>query len=682
MRSRSLFFFLGLLLLLYNLTYTTRSISKYKPSFQAIEIKVGQYTPQGNQYLASKSRREESEEGVSACLLIKDDNSRLIEWLAYHYDVLPLRHLIIAADPTSRTTPLPILKRWDTDTDLEYILWEDKDYITGKKLIERGARMEQAVKYDSNSELLKLHRERQQYFLSECYRHHKLLNHSWVIHTDTDEFVLFNTITGDDPTHDQDNGILIPNPERRDLPIIGQKTILEVLKEKQRGPCHAMPRLLFVDTNTNSDDLEIVKKGLLDNLHPAFKANTTSFDTLRYLHHHSKGMSEHQRNKGEKGINGLGKVFLDVSRMPLSTLKPKKILSIHRPFKLCPKEYIGPKAYSNSIFRVNHYLRSWEAYSSRQDTRRSREEFDRKAKTATGGPSFEVLPWLASFIEKVGTERAQFLLEGAGKLTDTMGEYSLDKGVQEETTCAILFFGLGRSFKDIAFPSIKTHVLDANPTCEVFVHTYATADTNASDMILLSNRSNIIIETVAEVDEQHDFEYFRTLLPSQSSGWKYPSSMDNMIRQWHSIARAWQTMENYEDNTLHKHFHRVGLFRMDVIYTHPIRVNDTTEVAVIPTMMYKPKKKKWGGYNDRMFYGKRKYAKLWATERFNSVEPYLEWVYNKPDRLKGLHSETFMEFLLTTQNKHIPLTIKDICFNRVRSSGEILTHDCRLLSGP
>ena len=44
----------------------------------------------------------------SACLLIKDNNSILPEWLAYHYTVLPLRRLIVGVDPSSDTDPQSI----------------------------------------------------------------------------------------------------------------------------------------------------------------------------------------------------------------------------------------------------------------------------------------------------------------------------------------------------------------------------------------------------------------------------------------------------------------------------------------------------------------------------------------------------------------------------------------------
>jgi len=38
--------------------------------------------------------------GLAACLVIKDDNDRLVEWIAYHYQVLPLRFLVVGVDHT------------------------------------------------------------------------------------------------------------------------------------------------------------------------------------------------------------------------------------------------------------------------------------------------------------------------------------------------------------------------------------------------------------------------------------------------------------------------------------------------------------------------------------------------------------------------------------------------------
>lgn len=56
-------------------------------------------------------------DGAAACLLVMDDNHRLIEWLAYHYHTLPLRYLVIAVDPRSQTQPDKILQRWNATTN-------------------------------------------------------------------------------------------------------------------------------------------------------------------------------------------------------------------------------------------------------------------------------------------------------------------------------------------------------------------------------------------------------------------------------------------------------------------------------------------------------------------------------------------------------------------------------------
>jgi hypothetical protein len=48
----------------------------------------------------------------SACLLVKDDNQLLPEWLAYHYTIMPLRRLIVGVDPLSLTRVEPILDKY------------------------------------------------------------------------------------------------------------------------------------------------------------------------------------------------------------------------------------------------------------------------------------------------------------------------------------------------------------------------------------------------------------------------------------------------------------------------------------------------------------------------------------------------------------------------------------------
>jgi hypothetical protein len=86
--------------------------------------------------------------------------------------------------------------------------------------------------------------------------------------------------------------------------------------------------------------------------------------------------------------------------------------------------------------------------------------------------------------------------------------------------------------------------------------------------------------------------------------------------------------------------------------------------------------------------GDRMYAELWSARRFDNVDTYLKY-QKKHSKIKGdyyeelvgLHSEDFMRFLFEeVYNNIVPLTIKDICVQRVRSNGLIRTDDCDLLS--
>lgn len=263
---------------------------------------------------------------------------------------------------------------------------------------------------------------------------------------------------------------------------------------------------------------------------------------------------------------------------------------------------------------------------------------------------------------------------------------------EKADNCALLFFGIGRKFRDIAYPSVVTHILQANPTCDVFVHTYNVTKAHgggrmgedgagiidAHELLLLAaSEDKIEFESEEEFQRQHNIDYYRTLFPKPSR-WDYPASMDNMIRQWNSIDKVWAKMEAFEKGR-GKMYDRVGLFRPDVLYQHPISIGDKGEMAVIPSMMYKPTT--WGGYNDRMFYGNREFAECWATGRFNAVNAYLKWQKSNPDYAmkSGLHSEDFMQWLLVSRCP-TPLTVKPICFKRIRSSGAIKNADCAYLN--
>ena len=99
---------------------------------------------------------------AGACLLMKDDNHWLTEWLAFHYHVLPLRHLIVAVDPASRTSPSRILQKWNDTGKIQIQVWRDADFLPH---IPTG--MYKQAQYKNNSQLL-YHRHRQGSFYEAC----------------------------------------------------------------------------------------------------------------------------------------------------------------------------------------------------------------------------------------------------------------------------------------------------------------------------------------------------------------------------------------------------------------------------------------------------------------------------------------------------------------------------------
>jgi len=124
--------------------------------------------------------------------------------------------------------------------------------------------------------------------------------------------------------------------------------------------------------------------------------------------------------------NGLGKSMVDVSQvgphLPIEVRTPHRVVDA-----LCPAPYSFIVVVAQSVFRVNHYMGSWEAYSYRNDARkglhRSREgwEFRSRVSDAMDNVTHR---WLRGFIEDVGLDKAIRLLNSTG----------LPRGYQKEVT--------------------------------------------------------------------------------------------------------------------------------------------------------------------------------------------------------------------------------------------------------
>jgi len=358
--------------------------------------------------VASVPQNDIPSDGFSSCLILKDDNDRLPEWLAYHWLVLPLKYLVVAIDPNGTTSPEKIIHQWNTlDTGMEIVLWNDVDY-------------NHSINEDLDEK--HQHRQRQKHFLAKCMMYHKDRNRSWVAIIDPDEYITYNTIVSDDPHpyRKQDHpdtfskgfeeyprfdeteyrNAMYAMREKAAESLGISQTLFDFINEaKDIEPwiseiCHLMPRLFFSAVESHRHELTEAHV-------EQFGFDVMNFSTLRYFKHASKdGWSD----------NHYGKVIVDISRIKSDQIT-KDMNTIHQPI---PSACTYPfRPYETGIFRVNHYIGSWKAYSGKSDPRRSKERFEMFS-SVNEGSDYQLQSWLGKFVEKIGVSNSKKLLEHSG----------------------------------------------------------------------------------------------------------------------------------------------------------------------------------------------------------------------------------------------------------------------------
>jgi hypothetical protein len=313
---------------------------------------------EGEEPMPNPPRLPDGNATFGACLLVMDDNHRLGEWLAYHYHVLPLRYLIIAVDPRSRTSPTRVLNRWRA-MGMHVEEWSDDKFL-------RPDIIKNAVPDDAELQIKRdRHRVRQKNFYRHCLQTMKNRGRTWVTLIDTDEFLMYNhrsVSTEEYERWDQQLAAKYPHKQRIRLsqpppsPAEAGGLIKYLHREQSAGTpyfqrvCISAPRLQFGSKESTEEERS---KNVPQNI-----INAERLDTLRYRKH---------APRQDFVKNGLSKSIVDVSRVD----KFPRIESLHRPIKtLCTPPW---KDEWDSGLRVNHYLGSWEAYSFRDDSRRGGE---------------------------------------------------------------------------------------------------------------------------------------------------------------------------------------------------------------------------------------------------------------------------------------------------------------------
>lgn len=210
-----------------------------------------------------------------------------------------------------------------------------------------------------------------------------------------------------------------------------------------------------------------------------------------------------------------------------------------------------------------------------------------------------------------------------------------------------------------------------NPECDVFAHTYDIRDTttrrNHEHNVRIYPRDvygltqNVVMDNMdayATRVASRDFHLRHKNIAHM--GWTQ-EQVSNMKKQWISIERVWDIMEQHalttqlaRGNTSLRPYDRIGLFRLDIKYETPIHIH--RGAAVLPLFG------EHVGVNDRMFYGDYKYAKIWATTRFKFI---YRWKHSG-----SMNSERYLKQLLDHFN--VPYeTAPCVCFERVRANNKI-----------
>lgn len=318
-------------------------------------------------------------DSFSACVMFKDDTHRLIEWMAYHYHVLPLRRIIIGVDAGSISYPLELAKRYADR--MKVTLWP-KDVFASDQDVhvsERKKNMDAANQYI----------RRQTLFLRKCALQLKQEKRGWTIFIDPDEYLLFNYPVGTTPpptAPEEFHNVVLPSVREEGIMF---QFIQQQQQLRQSGAyanaCITVPRILFGSHPTDES-----------------KSALSYLDTIRYRSH---------ANRNDFKSNRLAKTILDVQRV--STLQLQNLKNVHT---MIPNVCWNPMITNDkSLLKINHYLGSKQSFFHRKDDRDQygrRENYDKFANIQDGTDD-SITAWYDGFVTTHGQDVAMKLLQGA-----------------------------------------------------------------------------------------------------------------------------------------------------------------------------------------------------------------------------------------------------------------------------
>jgi hypothetical protein len=384
-----------------------------------------------------QSRILEPNATFSFCVLLKDDNDILNEWLAYHYHTLNLRHVVVATDPSNTTSSSTIFQQWRREFGLQVDEWTDSDYMphfflqgrydqvpsflpdyikanisASRWHVSAGITDVQVIQHDLQN--INNHRFRQAVFLHKCVQflrqrrrqqsQHPLSGPTWMAHIDTDEYIVVNPrIRARSPKVLK--GIAPAMPFASSIINFLEQMFLDHPKRLHR-PCLPLPSVLFGAVEDDNNDNQTKAAAARDQSSIPIGWNKTRFETLRWNYHAAWNDT----------INGLQKTIMDVSVLPANDMIfHRHAHSIHRPSnQSCRPMTLYPDvdAIRRYPLTVNHYVGSSQRYRSRADVRRNEQVYRTKARVHEGGKDDDWMAgWLKSFIATHGHEQVSRVLK-------------------------------------------------------------------------------------------------------------------------------------------------------------------------------------------------------------------------------------------------------------------------------
>ncbi len=723
---------------------------------------------------------DDDDEFAAACLFIRDDEQKnagnsnekshrqsLAEWLAYHYQIVPLRYLIVATNTAKRgKTTSDVLQRYqqrlshhsnnNNSRSMTIVEWSDEDYLT-KPIVHK---LIPPPRPTTSQEREGIFYFRCLQAMQEQQRRTAVPNnsrsaHQWTWLAHVDEYLALSPQLRNPQGASSSKSVVSP-------------TLLASVKQKQQqrdatSPCMSMTyQLGMVNPETSSSSL-VPASSTRAIIPPDW--DTSGLQTIHATQPDDTALQQRRR-----WIQQRHSFLLDITQLSPSDLVPplraedQTLLCrrLNRSFKSKKgdnKDNGNHQEEEGNILQVIKLIRQPPQKKEKKKKVKPSQKKEKEDDAASTNRNLKVnhyphlisSGWLPSFIQRVGEPTARdLLLQDSSLVSTTQSNKQPIKSSPSSPSstaaatpealpppCALLFFGLPRAYGSLVLPSIQQNILipNARHGCDVYVHYYhVTAEPSGrknsggtidpTAILKLADAVHLVARNypnqsrgsnshsgsksprprVPHVEFTHDtddaFWYLRNAtvqkyrktkdkkgqlvyFPFNAVSYEYPSSLDNIVKQWHSIESVWNLMERAVRHGVANSYTRVALFRNDVMYVTPIDIYRTSfddqdddvqgRYAVIPPFGLYP-------VNDRMVYGPYDAVKIWATKRFEYIEDHVRKMPWGPGF--GMHSELFLQRgILAAMERETGVNVTmnpDVCFFRTRADESIMISDCEV----